>query len=71
MALFEGLLYVADAATGRIAAFSPEGGLVDWLDTGAPGIMGITVSPEGELYLVHGPENLLVKIRAREFDPIP
>ena len=59
------LLYVSDAATGRIAAFSRKGGLIDWLDTGAPGLMGLTMGPDGALYVVHGPANLLVRLEAR------
>ena len=65
MALHEGLLYVTDAGSGYIVAFTPSGEVVDWLDTGAPGLFGLTFNDAGELYVVHGPENLLVKISAR------
>jgi len=36
--------------------------VVDWLNTGAPGIFGLTFDDEGHLYVVHGSENLVVKI---------
>lgn len=63
--MHEGLLYVTDAASGYIVAFNPRGQIVDWLDTGAPGLFGLTFDPEGNLYVVHGPENLVVKISPR------
>jgi len=65
IALHEGLLYVTDAGSGYIVAFTLSGEVVDWLDTGAPGLFGLTFNDAGELYVVHGPENLLVKLSAR------
>ena len=62
IALHEGLIYVSDAASGYIVAFTPEGKIVDWLDTGAPGLFGLTFDSAGDLYVVHGAENLVVRI---------
>lgn len=62
IALHDGLVYVTDAGSGYIVAFARDGQVVDWLDTGAPGLFGLTFDAEGNLYVVHGPENLLVKI---------
>jgi len=65
LAFHEGLLYVTDAASGLIVAFNLKGEVVDWLETGAPGLFGLTFNEQGELYVVHGPEHLVVKIAAR------
>lgn len=62
IAIHDGLIYVTDAATGYIVAFDQSGKIVDWLDTGAPGLFGLTFDQEGNIYVVHGPENLVVKI---------
>ncbi len=51
--LFEGLVYVSDPASGRISAFTPEGELVNWLDTGLfNALSGMAFGPDGKLYLV-------------------
>lgn len=65
IALHDGLLYVTDAGSGYLVAFNLNGEVVDWLDTGAPGLFGLTFDQNGQLYVVHGPENLLVKISPR------
>lgn len=65
IALHDGLLYVSDAGSGYIVAFTLQGEVVDWLDTGAPGLFGLTFDELGNLYVVHGPENLLVMISAK------
>jgi hypothetical protein len=62
IALHDGLIYVSDAASGYIVAFTPEGKIVDWLNTGAPGLFGLTFDDAGDLYVVHGSENLVVRI---------
>jgi DNA-binding beta-propeller fold protein YncE len=65
IALHNGLIYVTDAATGYIVAFNKSGDIIDWLDTGAPGLFGLTLDQEGNIYVAHGPENLVVKIEPR------
>jgi hypothetical protein len=52
--LHDGLLYVSDAADGRILAFDLEGTLVNWLDTGlgAGALAGLAFGPDGRIYLV-------------------
>lgn len=62
IAIREGIIYVTDAANGYIVALNREGEVIDWLNTGAPGLFGLTFDAEGNLYVVHGPENLVVKI---------
>ena len=64
IAIYDGLIYVTDAANGYIVAFNRDGKVIDWLDTGAPGLFGLTFDQEGNIYVVHGPENLVVKIQA-------
>ena len=62
IAIHNDLIYVTDAATGYIVAFNREGQIVDWLDTGAPGLFGLTFDQDGNIFVIHGPENLVVKI---------
>jgi DNA-binding beta-propeller fold protein YncE len=62
IAIHNGLIYVTDAANGYIVALNKEGEVVDWLNTGAPGLFGLTFDEAGNIYVVHGPENLVVKI---------
>lgn len=47
-------LFVSDNATGTIYAFTLEGELIDWLETGLPtgGLMGITFDKAGNLAFV-------------------
>ena len=66
IALHDGLIYITDASSGLIVALTPKGEVVDWLNTGAPGLFGLTFDAQGSLYVVHGPENLLVKISPRQ-----
>ena len=65
IAIHNDLIYVTDAATGYIVAFNRSGEIVDWLDTGAPGLFGLTLNEKGEIFVIHGPENLVVKISAK------
>ena len=62
IALHEGLIYVSDARSGVIVALTWEGEIVDWLHTNAPGVFGLEFDQEGNLYLAHGPQNLVVKV---------
>jgi DNA-binding beta-propeller fold protein YncE len=49
-----GLIYVSDSGTGKILAFTPEGKLVNYLDTKLPtqSLAGINFGPDGKLYFV-------------------
>lgn len=65
--LHEGLVYVSDPASGRIAAFTPEGELVNWLDTGLfNALSGMAFGPDGKLYLVD-----MLGDRVLRIDPLP
>jgi hypothetical protein len=48
------VLFVGDAASGRLSAFDLEGQLLRQLDTGLPAnaLAGITLGPDGRIYLV-------------------
>ncbi len=52
--LHEGALYTSDWNTGIIYAFSREGVLLNWLDTGlgAATVAGLAMGPDGRLYFV-------------------
>lgn len=65
IALYDGVIYVSDASSGLIVAFNEQGQIIDWLNTGTTGIFGITFDQDGNLYLVHGPQNMVVKISAK------
>ena len=62
IALHNDLIYVSDAASGVIVALTWEGEIVDWLHTNAPGVFGLEFDEQGNLYLAHGPQNLVVKV---------
>ena len=63
MALYDGLVWVSDHATGRIAGYDMTGAIVDWVDVD-PGIMGIAFGPDGSLYYANGETNEVVRMRA-------
>jgi hypothetical protein len=54
LALHDGLIYITDNITSIIYAFTTDGVLVDWLETGFPSgaLMGISFDTNGMLYLV-------------------
>lgn len=60
--LHNGTLFVSDYGTGDIVAFDSAGAEIGRLATGARGIMGITVGPDGKLYFVDGRDDLLVRV---------
>lgn len=61
--LFDGLVYVSDPTIGRIAAFTPEGELVNWLDTGLFGALsGMAFGPDGKLYFVDMTGNRVLRV---------
>jgi len=57
-------IYVSDNATSRISAFSKDGTLVNWLETGldAGSLAGMAFGPEGKLYLVDMLGNRVLRI---------
>ncbi len=54
LALYGDLILVSDVSTGFLLAFRRDGTLADWLDTelGAGALAGITVGPDGALWVV-------------------
>jgi hypothetical protein len=62
-----GLLLVTDHADGALWAFGlADGRARGRLDTGASGIMGVTVAPDGAIWFVDGIANQLVRV---DLDP--
>jgi hypothetical protein len=62
LVLHDGLLFVSDHDNGNILAFNLDGDLVDWLETGRDGVMGLEFSPDGELWFVDAEEDELVRV---------
>jgi hypothetical protein len=62
--LHDGHLWVTDNATSRIYAFTLDGEVVDWLDTGLPAgaLMGITLDPQGRIYIVDSVGDQVLRI---------
>ncbi len=58
------ILYVSDHATSRIHAFSLDGKELQKLDTGLPAgsLAGISVGPDGKIYLVDMAESRVLRI---------
>ena len=58
-------LVVTEHGTGHIKVFTKQGVLVGDLDTGrgAGALMGLAVSPSGELYVVDAKRNQLLRVR--------
>jgi hypothetical protein len=64
LALVNGLIYVSDFATGNLFAFELDGDLLDWAPTERPGIAGIEVVDEKELWFVDSQANEAIRILA-------
>jgi len=62
IALYQGRLFVTDYATGEIIAYTLHGDEIGRIQTGAAGIMGITVGPDGKLWFVDATANTVVRI---------
>jgi hypothetical protein len=60
--LYDGRLFVTDHGTNEIIAFDLDGNELDRIEAEADGIMGITVSPDGQLWYVDGDEDTVVTI---------
>lgn len=67
VALHDGVVYVTDNANSRITAFSPEGDVLDWLDTGLPAgsLMGLRVDEQGVIFVVDYLGDQVLRIAAR------
>ncbi len=59
--IFENTLYVGDYATGEIIAYDMENGFEELtrIETGAAGLTGIKIGPDGNLWFVNRIENTL------------
>jgi DNA-binding beta-propeller fold protein YncE len=66
LALADGVLYVGDHATGEIVAYDLDGNELDRLTTGAAGLMGLEVGPDGKLWYVDAATPSVVRV-----DPAP
>jgi sugar lactone lactonase YvrE len=63
--LHDGLLWVSDYATGKILAFTRDGTLVDWLETGiVGGLQGMAFDADGQLYVVDSDGQRVIRIAA-------
>jgi glucose/arabinose dehydrogenase len=60
--LHEGRLFVGDHASGDIVAFDLEGHELARAATGASGLAGLAVGPDGKLWFVDSAANELVRI---------
>ena len=64
LALVNGVIYVSDFATGNIFAFELDGSFLDWAPTDRPGIAGLEVVDEQELWFVDTVQDEVVRILA-------
>lgn len=62
--LVDGRLFVTDHASAEILAYDLDGNELGRLATGATGLMGITVGPDGKLYYADGFGNEIVRVDA-------
>jgi sugar lactone lactonase YvrE len=60
--LHHGRLFVSDYADGRIVAYSLDGKQLGSLETGARGLMGITIGPDGKLWFVDNRAQTVVRV---------
>ncbi len=66
LAMHDDLIYVGDFATGRLWAFDLDGGEVDYLDLGSPGLTGIEVVSADDLWVSHAEGNQVYRLQAAE-----
>lgn len=55
-------IFVSDHANGQITAYQLDGKLLGTLKTGAKGIMGITIGPDGKIWYVDATANTVVRV---------
>lgn len=62
--LHDGLLWVSDFGTSRIAAFDLDGEMVDWLDTGVAeaSLMGMAFAPDGSLFIANASDGQVLRL---------
>lgn len=62
--LHDGMLWVSDYANSRIAAFTLDGELVDWLDTEVEdgSLMGFSFAPDGALYIANAADESVMRL---------
>jgi sugar lactone lactonase YvrE len=65
--LHDDMLFVSDHGTGFIYAFTLQGELVDWLDTGlgSGALSGMSFHPDGSLYVTNSKANEVIRIAAK------
>lgn len=67
LTLHDGVLYLTDHNTGSILALDPaDGTVIDRLDTGISGLMGIEVRSASEIYVVDSASNELLRLTPAE-----
>ncbi len=67
LALHDEMLFVADHGTGEIVAYTLDGELVDYLDTGLAGsLMGIAFDPDGRLYAIDSEGERVLRISPKK-----
>jgi glucose/arabinose dehydrogenase/DNA-binding beta-propeller fold protein YncE len=69
MEMWDGMLFVSDYLSSTIYAFTLDGGLVDYLETGFPAgtLMGMAFDPRnGDLYVVDVLTDRVLRIRPRQ-----
>ncbi len=62
LALEGGRLFVAQFDSGEVVAFTPQGEELGRLATGAVGLMGLTIGPDGKLWYVDGVADEVVRV---------
>ncbi len=63
LALFDGVLYVGDNATGNLVAYDVQTGeMIDWIPTGLGGLMGIEVVSEDEIWLTDAASDAVYRL---------
>ena len=65
--LHDGLLYVSDYQSSKIFAFTLNGELVDWLDTGLPtgSLKGLAIQADGSIFAIDATSQRIVRFSAR------
>lgn len=71
MAMVENRLFVSDFGTGIIHCYDKESNeLLGSLDTGARGVAGLEIGPEGKLWFVNSVNNELIKLEPQPVETI-
>lgn len=62
LAIHDGVLFVGDHATGNLFAFTLDGELIDWAETGLVGMQGLDFDDAGRLYVTAAGSDEVVRI---------